>query len=66
VQRLIEAIQAAARNGLAVLIVEQQVHTALAVSDRAYLLRQGEVILQGASPSLAERIDEIEVGYLSE
>jgi branched-chain amino acid transport system ATP-binding protein len=66
VQRLIAAIQTAARDGLAVLIVEQQVHTALAASDRAYLLRQGEVILEGASRSLAERIDEIEVGYLSE
>jgi branched-chain amino acid transport system ATP-binding protein len=66
VQRLIEAIQTAARNGLAVLIVEQQVHTALTASDRAYLLRQGEVILEGTSQSLAERIDEIEVGYLSE
>ena len=66
VQRLIEAIRTAARNGLAVLIVEQQVHTALAASDRAYLLRHGEVILQGASASLADRIDEIEVGYLSE
>jgi branched-chain amino acid transport system ATP-binding protein len=66
VQRLIEAIQIAARNGLAVLIVEQQVHTALAASDRAYLLRQGEVILEGTSQSLTERIGEIEVGYLSE
>jgi ABC-type branched-subunit amino acid transport system ATPase component len=40
VQRLIEAIQTAARNGLAVLIVEQQVHTVLAASNRAYLLKQ--------------------------
>jgi ABC-type branched-subunit amino acid transport system ATPase component len=66
VQRLIETIQTAARNGLAVLIVEQQVHTALAASDRAYLLKQGEDILEGASQALAERIDDIEAGYLSE
>jgi branched-chain amino acid transport system ATP-binding protein len=66
VQRLIEAIRAAARDGLAVLVVEQQVHTALAASDRAYVLRQGELILEGESRSLAGRIDEIEVGYLSE
>jgi branched-chain amino acid transport system ATP-binding protein len=45
---------------------EQQVHTAPAASDRAYLLKQGEVILEGASQALADRIDDIEVGYLSE
>jgi branched-chain amino acid transport system ATP-binding protein len=66
VRRLVAAIQNVARSGLAVLIVEQQVHTALAASDRAYVLGQGEVILEGASRSLAERIDEIEIGYLSE
>jgi branched-chain amino acid transport system ATP-binding protein len=66
VDRLIVAIRAAAREGLAVLIVEQQVRTAIAACHRGYLLRQGEVILSGASDALADRIDEIEVGYLSD
>jgi branched-chain amino acid transport system ATP-binding protein len=66
VQRLAETIKAAAQDGLAVLIVEQQVRTALSVSDRAYVLKNGEIILEGSSQSLVERIDEIEIGYLSE
>jgi branched-chain amino acid transport system ATP-binding protein len=65
VARLGEALRSAASTGVAVLIVEQQVRTALAVSDRAYVLQTGEIILSGASDELAGRMDEIEVGYLS-
>jgi branched-chain amino acid transport system ATP-binding protein len=65
VRRLMQAIKTAARDGLAVLLVEQQVRTALAVADRGYLLRQGEIVLHGPSDSLLNRIDEIEIGYLS-
>lgn len=66
VERLGEAICDAAAGGIGVLLVEQQAHTALALSDRAYVLRQGAVVLEGPSSELIGRIEEIEVGYLSE
>jgi len=66
VQRLGHAIKEAARSGIGVLVVEQQARTALSLSDRAYLLRHGQVALEGTSAELMSRIDEIESRYLSE
>jgi branched-chain amino acid transport system ATP-binding protein len=65
VNRLLDALRAAASSGVGVLIVEQQVRHALAVSDRAYVLRRGRVVLEGRSSDLLERVDEIEETYLS-
>jgi branched-chain amino acid transport system ATP-binding protein len=66
VERLLAALrESAARTGVGVLLVEQQVRHALGVSDRAYVLRRGRVVLEGPSAELLERIDEIEDSYLS-
>lgn len=65
VSRLTRALRHAADGGLGVLLVEQRVHTALACSDRAYVLGGGRVTLSGASKELLERMDEIESSYLS-
>ena len=66
VERLGQAIRDAAKQGVGILLVEQQARTALALSDRAYVLRRGEIVLQGASSDLVDRLDEVESGYLSE
>jgi branched-chain amino acid transport system ATP-binding protein len=42
-------------DGLAVLLVEQNVKQALAIADRAYILRQGSVILEEAAAALNAR-----------
>lgn len=47
-----------------VLLVEQHVALVLAVSDRAYLLDRGRVVLSGAASDLAARSDLLESGYL--
>ncbi|MFI5957512.1 ABC transporter ATP-binding protein [Cryptosporangium sp. NPDC051539] len=48
VERLLAAIRAAAeRDGLAVLLVEQQARRALSVSDRWYLLKNGSIVAVG-------------------
>jgi branched-chain amino acid transport system ATP-binding protein len=65
VQRLMEVIRAASRQGQAILLVEQQVRTALGLADRAYVLRRGKVVMSGIARNLLERIDEIESQYLS-
>lgn len=64
-ERLLSAVADAAKDGGGgVLLVEQQVVSALRVSQRAYVLRRGQVVLEGSSADLLGRIDEIEASYL--
>ncbi|OLO26062.1 ABC transporter ATP-binding protein [Streptomyces sp. MNU77] len=65
VQRLLRMVREAADAGLGVLLVEQQARNALAVADRAYVLRRGRVVLQGRADDLLGRISEVEAGYLA-
>jgi branched-chain amino acid transport system ATP-binding protein len=52
VAQLFDVIAEINREGIAVLIVEQFVHMALANTDRAYVLAKGEVVLEGKSANL--------------
>jgi branched-chain amino acid transport system ATP-binding protein len=56
--------QVADRQGVGVLFVEQHVRLALAVADRAVLLRRGRIVLEGTSTELADRLEAVEAGYL--
>jgi len=57
VDRIFEVIQAINRDGTPVLLVEQNVHRALALAARAYVLEQGVVTLAGSASALAARED---------
>ena len=63
VQQIFAAIRAIAEGGVTVLLVEQNTRLALATSQRAYVLRTGEIALEGSSQDLATR-DEIKSAYL--
>jgi branched-chain amino acid transport system ATP-binding protein len=66
VRRLLGAVRSAANDlGVGVLLVEQHVAAALAVADRAYVMRRGRIEIEGPTQELRERIDEIEASYLS-
>jgi branched-chain amino acid transport system ATP-binding protein len=65
VDRLLQAVRAAADRGCAVVLVEQHVRKALAVADRAVVLVHGRIAIQGTAAELYERIDEIEAEYLA-
>lgn len=65
VQRLLQAVRAAAFKGVAVLLVEQHVRAALAVADRAYVLRRGALAMSGTAQEVHLRLDELESTYLS-
>lgn len=67
VERLLPLVRSAAQaTGAGVLIVEQHVHMALAVSDRAAVMSRGVVTVQGGSRELEERSDLLESSYLGE
>jgi branched-chain amino acid transport system ATP-binding protein len=47
------------RAGIAVLLVEQNVRSALALADRGYVLRQGEIVMEGRSADLLAQEDAL-------
>ncbi len=63
VTELFGAIQRVHREGTAVLLVEQNVATALRVADRAYVLEEGRMVAEGTPDELMQR-DEIRRAYL--
>jgi sulfate-transporting ATPase len=65
VGRLLQALRAAADNGLGVLLVEQHVRKALAIADRVLVLRRGRVVYRGTAAEANANIDQIEATYLA-
>lgn len=65
VRRLMAAVRAAADRGVGVLLVEQQARQALEVADRAYVMRRGQIELQGPAKELAGQLADIEQSYLA-
>ena len=64
VKAIFQVIRELHRQGVTILLVEQNVRQALAVADRGYVLATGRVILEGSGAEL--RADpEIERAYLS-
>ena len=66
VRRLFRALKEAVSQGVAVILVEQQMMAALEIADRAYVLRHGHIALEGSSTSIRGRIGEVENLYLSQ
>jgi ABC-type branched-subunit amino acid transport system ATPase component len=65
VDRLFAVLRASAEEGIGVLVVEQQVRRTLQLTDRAYVLRRGEVVLHGEATELRDRIGDIEAAYFA-
>ena len=60
---LFETLGALKAQGLTMLLVEQNVHMALAVSDYAYVLSEGKIWMEGEAHSLAKN-EEVRKAYL--
>jgi branched-chain amino acid transport system ATP-binding protein len=63
VSEMFSAIARVHREGTAVLLVEQNVSTALRVAERAYVLEEGRMVADGTPDELMSR-DEIRRAYL--
>jgi len=64
--RVLDALIGVAHQmSVGVVLVEQHIHAALASSARAYILQRGKVVLEGDSPDLLDRIDDIKEAYIS-
>jgi branched-chain amino acid transport system ATP-binding protein len=57
VQHLEEIVLDLKREGLSILLVEQNLYSALAVADRVYILETGRVVHQGDAATLAQQTD---------
>jgi branched-chain amino acid transport system ATP-binding protein len=63
VQEIIETIKTIRTRGTAILLVEQNVLHALSISDRAYILENGGVVMEGKGDELL-RNEEVKKAYL--
>ncbi|PYM82674.1 MAG: ABC transporter ATP-binding protein [Candidatus Rokuibacteriota bacterium] len=54
VRRIFEVVQAINRDGVTILLVEQNVRQALAVAHRACVLESGRLVLEGPAPALLD------------
>jgi branched-chain amino acid transport system ATP-binding protein len=63
VQDVFRALQELQRRGVTILLVEQNVHATLEITDRAYVMEQGRIVLEGASQDLREA-EHVKDAYL--
>ena len=63
VRAIIEAIRGISQRGITVLLIEQNVHIALPISHRGYVLEQGRVTLEDAGLALLDN-PHVRVSYL--
>jgi branched-chain amino acid transport system ATP-binding protein len=63
VQQLASTLKALKESGMTILLVEQNVHLALALSDYAYVIAEGRPFMQGSCAEVAQK-PEIRQAYL--
>ena len=53
------------KQGVTILLVEQNAHMALYIANRAYVLETGSIVLEGQASQIAQ-MDEVKKAYLGE
>lgn len=65
VRKIYETVTTIAQEGVTILLVEQNAHLALQISQRAYVMESGVITLSGVSSDLA-RDPQVRAAYLGE
>jgi len=65
VDLLLETMTRIRTEGVTVLLVEQDVHAALSVADRGYVMETGEIVREGTAREL-ESDPEVQRAYLGD
>lgn len=65
VNEIFDIIESINKEGVTVLLVEQNAKKALSIADRAYVLETGKIVLQGDAKELMNN-DQVKKAYLSE
>ena len=63
VKEMFRVIQGLREQGITILLIEQNVHLSLEIADRAYVLENGHISLQGNSAELLQS-DYVRKAYL--
>jgi branched-chain amino acid transport system ATP-binding protein len=63
VDKIFEVVRDVSKQGVTVLLVEQNAHRALEMADRAYVLESGEIVLEGAARDLLGN-PQVQAAYL--
>jgi branched-chain amino acid transport system ATP-binding protein len=65
VERVFEVVGELKRQGLTILLVEQNVHHALEVADRVYIMETGHITIEGTAEALRHdpRVESAYLGY---
>jgi branched-chain amino acid transport system ATP-binding protein len=63
VTKILDAIQRINANGVSVLLVEQNLHKALAIASYGYVIQTGRIVMEGKGSELLAS-DEIKKAYL--
>lgn len=68
VEKILDVIHGIARSGVAVLLVEQNAHLALEISERAYVMENGAITLSGTGTQLLHdpKVREAYLGDMAE
>jgi branched-chain amino acid transport system ATP-binding protein len=64
VKRLIPALEAAAADGVGVLLIEQFVHVALGIAGSAYVIEGGRIVYDGTAADLKAHPERLQSAYL--
>jgi branched-chain amino acid transport system ATP-binding protein len=60
VATIVEALHTLKREGLTILLVEQNVHHAFALADRAYVIEKGRISLSGSTAELGRDVERLQ------
>ena len=64
VTRILDVIQAVNAGGVSVLLVEQNLHKALSIAHRGYVIQTGRIVMEGAAQDLLhdEQVRKVYLG----